>query len=192
MAKKRSAVLAGASAAQAVEAVKSSPLVQRVVTDEDLHDNVRVAYASARQAYERLSSAKKPPQAVLNDKKFHAQVAAAAVALRDVGNALSNPGKSAKKKRSGGLIRKLLVLIVGAGAAVAVSADLRNKLLDLLFGAEEEFDYTSTTAPTTPPPVPSAGPQDVPSPAPVPPTGPQEDTPAPPAPPAPPPSAPPT
>ncbi len=147
MAKKRSAVLAGASAAQAVEAVKSSPLVQRVVTDEELHDNVRVAYASARQAYERLASSKKPPQAVLNDKKLHAQVAAAAVALRDVGNALSNPGKPARKKRSGGLIRKLLVLVVGAGAAVAVSADLRNKLLDLLFGAEEEFDYTSTTAP---------------------------------------------
>jgi hypothetical protein len=181
MAKKRSAVLAGASAAQAVEAVKSSPLVQRVVTDEDLHDNVRVAYASARQAYERLSSAKKPPQAVLNDKKLHAQVAAAAVALRDVGNALSNPGKPAKKRRSGGLIRKLLVLVVGAGAAVAVSADLRNKLLDLLFGAEEEFDYTSTTAPTTPPPATDA-----------PPTGPQATTPPPPAPPVPPPSAPPS
>ena len=151
MSKKKSAVFAGASAAQAVEAVKSSPLVQRVVTDEDLHDNVRVAYASARQAYERLASSKKPPQAVLNDKKLHAQVAAAAVALRDVGNALSNPGKPARKKRSGGLIRKLLVLVVGAGAAVAVSADLRNKLLDLLFGAEEEFDYTSTTTPATTP-----------------------------------------
>jgi hypothetical protein len=177
MSKKKSAVFAGASAAQAVEAVKSSPLVQRVVTDEDLHDNVRVAYASARQAYERLASSKKPPQAVLNDKKLHAQVAAAAVALRDVGNALSNPGKPARKKRSGGLIRKLLVLVVGAGAAVAVSADLRNKLLDLLFGAEEEFDYTSTTAPTTPPPAPA--------------TGPQAGTPAPPPPPVPPPAAPP-
>jgi hypothetical protein len=183
MSKKKSAVFAGASAAQAVEAVKSSPLVQRVVTDEDLHDNVRVAYASARQAYERLASSKKPPQAVLNDKKLHAQVAAAAVALRDVGNALSNPGKPARKKRSGGLIRKLLVLVVGAGAAVAVSADLRNKLLDLLFGAEEEFDYTSTTAPTTPAPAPA-------TPA-APPTGPQASTPPPPAPPVPPPSAPP-
>jgi hypothetical protein len=186
MSKKKSAVFAGASAAQAVEAVKSSPLVQRVVTDEDLHDNVRVAYASARQAYERLASSKKPPQAVLNDKKLHAQVAAAAVALRDVGNALSNPGKPARKKRSGGLIRKLLVLVVGAGAAVAVSADLRNKLLDLLFGAEEEFDYTSTTAPTTPPPAPATSATSA-----APPTGPQATTPSPPAPPVPPPSAPP-
>jgi hypothetical protein len=30
---------------------------------------------------------------------------------------------------------------------------LRNKVLDTLFGAEEEFDYTSTTAP---PPAPAA------------------------------------
>ena len=33
-----------------------------------------------------------------------------------------------------------------------MSADLRNKVLDLLFGAEEEFDYTSTTAPSSPAP----------------------------------------
>ena len=61
------------------------------------------------------------------------------------------PRKKAKKKK-GGLGRKLLVLVVGAGVAVAVSSDVRNKLLDLLFGAEEEFDYTSTTAPSTPAP----------------------------------------
>jgi hypothetical protein len=174
MSKKKSAVVAGASAAQAVEAVKTSPLVQRVVTDDELHDNVRVAYESARHAYERLANAKKPPQAVLNDRKLHAEVAMAAAALRDVGNALSNPGKSPKRKRKGGLLRKLLLLVVAAGAAVAVSADLRNKLLDLLFGAEEEFDYTSTTAPATPPP-----------------TGPQAGTPAPPPPSTPPPSEPP-
>ncbi len=77
------------------------------------------------------------------------------------------------------------MLVVGAGAAVAVSADLRNKLLDLLFGAEEEFDYTSTTAPTTPPPVAE-------TPSPAEPTGPQPGTPAPPPPSVPPPSAPPT
>ena len=96
MSKKKSAVLAGASAVQAVEAVKASPLVQRVVTDEDLHDNVRVAYASARQAYERVAGSKKPPQTVLNDKKLHAEVLAAAAALREVGNAISQPQKTRK------------------------------------------------------------------------------------------------
>ena len=43
----------------------------------------------------------------------------------------------------------LLLAIIGGAVAIGVSSDLRNKVLDLLFGAEEEFDYTSTTAPST-------------------------------------------
>ena len=47
---------------------------------------------------------------------------------------------------------KLIVVgIVGAGLALALSEDLRKKLLDALFGAEEEFEYTSTTAPASSP-----------------------------------------
>jgi hypothetical protein len=30
-----------------------------------------------------------------------------------------------------------------------VSEDLRKKVLDALFGAEEEFEYSATTAPST-------------------------------------------
>ena len=40
-----------------------------------------------------------------------------------------------------------MIGVVGAGLALAVSEDLRKKVLDALFGAEEEFEYTSTTAP---------------------------------------------
>ena len=36
--------------------------------------------------------------------------------------------------------------------ALALSEGLRSKVLDLLFGAEEEFDYSSTTAPVEPAP----------------------------------------
>jgi hypothetical protein len=35
-------------------------------------------------------------------------------------------------------------------AAIAVSEGLRNKVLDALFGAEEEFDYSSNTTPVAP------------------------------------------
>jgi len=152
MSKKKKAAAAGATAAEAVDAVKSNPYLQKVATDGDLHDNVRVAYESARTAYERLASGKSPSKAVLEDKKLHANLATAAAALKDVGYALADA--PAKKKR-GGLGRKLLVVVVGAGVAVAASSDVRNKLLDLLFGAEEEFDYTSTTAPATPVPAPA-------------------------------------
>ena len=173
MSKKKKAAAAGATAVEAVDAVKSNPYLQKVATDGDLHDNVRVAYESARTAYERLASGKSPSKAVLEDKKLHANLATAAAALKDVGYALADaPAKKKKKRRLG---RKLLVVVAGAGVAVAVSSDVRNKLLDLLFGAEEEFDYTSTTAPATP----------VPSPAPGAPPAPGASS-APPAPPAPP------
>ena len=46
--------------------------------------------------------------------------------------------------------------IVGAIAALALSEGLRKKLLDALFGAEEEFDYTSTTTPVVPTPEPAS------------------------------------
>ena len=156
MSKKKKAAAAGATAAEAVDAVKSNPYLQKVATDGDLHDNVRVAYESARTAYDRLASGKSPSKAVLEDKKLHANVATAVEALKDVGYALADaPAK--KKRKKGGLGRRLLVLVVGAGVAVAVSSDVRNKLLDLLFGAEEEFDYTSTTTPATPVPSPAPG-----------------------------------
>ena len=47
--------------------------------------------------------------------------------------------------------RLMLVAILGGVVAIAVSEGLRNKVLDALFGAEEEFDYTSNTTPAAPP-----------------------------------------
>ena len=40
----------------------------------------------------------------------------------------------------------LLIAIVGAVIALAVSEGARKAVLDALFGAEEEFEYTSTTS----------------------------------------------
>ena len=136
-----------ASAASAVAAAKDNPYVQRIVADDELRDNVRVALESAKSAYERLSNGKAPTKAIMDDKKLHKDLKAAAEALRDAGNALREAPK--KKKRRGGFGRKLMILFVGAGIALAVSGDLRSKVLDALFGKEEEFDYTSTTSPAT-------------------------------------------
>ena len=132
----------------AASAVQANPYVQRVIEDAELRDNVRVAYKAASDAYGRLSNGKGPTKALLDDKKLHKDLREAADALREAGTALRD-GK--KRKRKGGIGRKLFVLIVGAGIALAVSSDLRNKVLDALFGAEEEFDYTSTTTPSSSP-----------------------------------------
>ena len=142
MAAKTKAAKAGAAAA--------APYVQRVISDEELRDNVRVAVDSAREAFTRLQNGKGVPKTVLDDKKFHRDVSKAATALKDASDALREGPK--KSKRKGGLFRKLLFLAVAGGIAIAVSEDLRNKVLDQLFGKEEEFEYTSTTAPSSPPP----------------------------------------
>ncbi|MCZ4491227.1 MAG: hypothetical protein QOH30_818 [Baekduia sp.] len=144
MAKKKKA----AAAAGAVTAARSNPYVQRVIEDDDLRDNVRVAFEAARDAYDRLSNGKAPAKVLADDKKFHKDLQTAAEALKDAGTSLRD---GPKKKRKGSLGRKLLLLVVAGGLAVALSADVRSKLLDALFGAEEEFDYTSTTTPSAAP-----------------------------------------
>jgi hypothetical protein len=122
----------------------ASPYVQRVIEDAELRENVRVALENAKKAYGRLTNGK-PATKVLDDKKLHKEVKQAAESLRDAGQALREGPKKKKKRR--GFAKLLLVALIGAGAAVALSEGLRNKVLDTLFGAEEEFDYTSTTSP---------------------------------------------
>ena len=58
--------------------------------------------------------------------------------------------REAPKKKRGGFGKFLVLGLATAGVALAVSSDLRKKVLDTLFGAEEEFEYTSTTTASTP------------------------------------------
>ena len=41
--------------------------------------------------------------------------------------------------------RVVLVALAGAILALVINEELRNRALDLLFGAEEEFDYVPTS-----------------------------------------------
>ena len=137
MAKKTKAAKAGAAGAAAT----ASPYVQRLVQDEELRDNLRTAYESARNAYSRMSNGKGPAKALFDDKKTQKELQQAAANLKEAADAIRGKGGGKKKRRGG-----LLLIIVGAGAALALSEGLRKKVLDALFGAEEEFEYTSTTS----------------------------------------------
>jgi hypothetical protein len=128
----------------AAEGAWSNQYVQRFIQDEDLRDNVRVALENARSAYARLTNGKSPTKVVMEDKKFQKDLKNAADAFREAGTALRD---GPKRKRRGGFGTLILLGLVGGGLAIALSEDVRNKVLDLLFGKEEEFDYTSTTAP---------------------------------------------
>jgi hypothetical protein len=148
MAAKKKAAKAGAAAM----AVKNSPYIQRIAEDEELRANLWQAYESARSAANRFSNGKSPTKAVFDDKKLQKDVREAAEALRDASVALH---EAPKRKRRGGFGKLILLGLVGAGLALALSEGLRKKVLDALFGAEEEFEYSSTTTASTPPVTPA-------------------------------------
>jgi hypothetical protein len=122
---------------------RANPYLRRIADDEDLRQNLYDAYESVRKAYSRLSNGKSPTKQIFDDKKFQKEVKNAASNVRDASVAL----REAPKKKGGlSLKRVLLIGAVGTGVALAVSEGLRKKVLDTLFGAEEEFEYTSNTS----------------------------------------------
>jgi hypothetical protein len=149
MAAKKKAAKAQKAALQA----RYNPYVQRVVDDEDLRSDIVQAYESSRDAIGRLSNGKSPSKQLFDDKKLQKDLKQAAESFRDAAVALR---EAPKKQRSGGFGRLLLVGLVGTGLALALSEGLRKKVLDALFGAEEEFEYTSTTS-SPPSPAATAG-----------------------------------
>jgi hypothetical protein len=142
-------------AGEAARAAQQNPYLQRLIEDEELRSNLLSAYAAARSAYGRMSNGKPAGQALLRDRKLQRELKDAANALREATSSLRESPKPTRRR--GGVGRALLVLVIGSVAAIALSEGLRTKLLDLLFGAEEEFDYSSTTAPETPAPAGVAG-----------------------------------
>jgi hypothetical protein len=142
MAAKKKAAKAGGRAVAVGQKLQSNPYLQKVVEDPELRENLRSAFESARKAYGRMSNGKGPVKAVTEDKKTQRELKAAANSLKEAAEQLR--GQKKKKRRFG---RLLLLAIVGAGLALALSEDLRKKALDALFGAEEEFEYTASTTP---------------------------------------------
>jgi hypothetical protein len=141
MAAKKKAAKAGAGAFAAGKAVRSNQYVQRVMDDPELRENLRSAFESARKAYGRMNG-KGAVKAVTEDKKTQKELQNAAASLKDAADGLR--GQKKKKSRKG---RLFLLAIVGAGVALVASEDLRKKVLDALFGKEEEFEYTASTTP---------------------------------------------
>jgi hypothetical protein len=130
-------------AKKAAAQARANPYIRRIAEDEDLRQNIMDAYESARKAYARISNGKSPTKQIFDDKKFQKEVKNAASSFKDASVALR---ESPKRKKRGGFGKVLLVGIAGAGVALAVSEGLRKKVLDSLFGAEEEFEYTSNTS----------------------------------------------
>jgi hypothetical protein len=138
------------NAGDAARAAQQNRYLQRLIEDEELRSSLLSAYVAARSAYGRMSNGKPATQALFEDRKLQREIKEAASALRDATSSLREAPKPARRRRGPG--RSLLLLTVAAVLAIALSEGLRTKVLDALFGAEEEFDYSSTTAPETPAP----------------------------------------
>jgi hypothetical protein len=122
---------------------RENPYVQRLIEDEKLRDSLRDAFEAARGAYTRATgNGKGTVKAVTSDRKVQKDLRSAAESLQQASERLRKPRKR-KKSRLGRLI---LLSLVAAGIALVLSEDARKAVLDALFGAEEEFEYTSTTS----------------------------------------------
>ena len=142
MAKIKKATPTADRAADIYSAARENPYVQRLIEDEELRESLRNAFESARGAYGRATgNGKGTVKAVTSDRKVQKDLREAADSLRDATDQLRSPKK--KKHR---LRRVVLLGVVGAVVAIVLSEDARKSLLDALFGAEEEFEYTSNTS----------------------------------------------
>ena len=132
-----------ARAGDIYETARENPYVQRLIEDEELRDSLKDAFEAAKSAYGRATgNGKGTVKAVTSDKKVQKEMRKAAESMQEASERL----RSKPTKRKGGLGRLLLIAIVGAVIALAVSEGARKAVLDALFGAEEEFEYTSTTS----------------------------------------------
>ena len=142
MAKTTKATQTADRAADIYSAARENPYVQRLIEDEELRDSLRHAFEAARGAYGRATgNGKGPVKAVATDKKVQRDLRKATESLREATDQLRKP-----KRRKHRLGRLLILGAVVGGVALAVSEDARKAVMDTLFGAEEEFEYTSTTS----------------------------------------------
>jgi hypothetical protein len=131
-----------ARASDIYETARENPYVQRLIEDDELRDSLRDAFDAARGAYGRATgNGKSPVQAVTSDKKVQKDLRSAAESLREASERLRAP-----KRRKSRLGRLILFGIVAAAIALVLSEDARKTVLDTLFGAEEEFEYTGSTS----------------------------------------------
>lgn len=120
---------------------RENPYVQRLIEDEELRESLRNAFEAARHAYGRASgNGKGTVKAMTSNKKVQKDLRAAAESLREASEQLRKP----KKRRGSRLGRLVLLALIGAGLALIFSEEARKTVLDALFGAEEEFEYSGS------------------------------------------------
>jgi len=129
-------------ASQVYASAKDNQYVRRLIEDEELRASLIAAGLAGRKALQRIQTNRgSAVESVTQDKRVKKELQNAADSLRDAAERIKAP----KKKRHP--FRNLLLIGALTGGLVLVfSESARKSLLDAVFGAEEEFVYTSTTS----------------------------------------------
>lgn len=130
-------------AGRAYASARDNTYVRRLIEDEELRASIIAAAVAAKNAYGRVQSSRSSAvESVANDRKVKRDLSEAADSLRDAAERLR---EGPKKKRHP--IRKLIGIgLLTGGLVLVFSESARKTVLDAVFGAEEEFVYTSTTS----------------------------------------------
>jgi len=130
-------------------AARAGTYAERLLDNAYVQENLADAIGNLRQAYARASKRRVEPT---RDEKFRRQVLQAAGSIREAASALKE-GRTKPKRRVG---RRLIVVLgvgaIGAGAALAASEDLRNKV----FGSDRSATGGGGASPEGPSETPEA------------------------------------
>jgi hypothetical protein len=127
-----------ANAKERVSDVK--PYVQRAIRDEELRENLRSAYATARGVYDELignRGVSGVATKVANDKEIQDQLRSAIQDLRNAANRIQ--GQDTHKGRNSSLL--LVGVALGILFNPVTGPETRRWLKDRIFGEDEEFGY---------------------------------------------------
>ena len=135
-------------------AASARPYVERALRDEELRDNIRNAYTSARAVYEELSSRRKVSDAATQlaaDKDLQDEIRSAIDELRnasrrvkDVKRAAPEPARAAKQS-----LLLFFGIMVGLLLNPITGPALRRALARKLFGSGNDFVYQGNGSKTS-------------------------------------------
>jgi hypothetical protein len=118
----------------------AKPYVDRIARDDELHEHVKNAYASARSIYDELLGARGAPalaMRVANDKDMQSELKKAVEELRKAGERVQ--GKDSHTKRNVTLL--LAGITLGVLFNPATGPDTRKWLKEKVLGPEQPFEY---------------------------------------------------
>ena len=116
------------------------PYVERALRDEELRENVRNAYESARSIYNELVGNRGVTglaARVATDKDIQAELRSAVAELRQAADRVQ--GREEHSGRNGGLL--LIGIVLGLLFNPLTGAQTRKWLSDRLFGGGDDFTY---------------------------------------------------